>query len=158
MCPLGGETDAAGLVRRIQGVGDMRIALARLEAGEMPAGALAGRGSSVLDDTDLRYVSSPVLDVRGDPWVAEMHFDLSAMKRESVRLIVDVLVAVAVGALVFSVVIYVLFRNAFVRPLRELTRRVERMAAGERDVPMPTFESRELTELAAAAQRLQARD
>jgi methyl-accepting chemotaxis protein len=154
-CPLDGGADAGTLIQRIQGVGDVRIALSRVEAGELPAGAMVGRGSSVLDDTDLRYVSSPVLDAQGRPWVAEMHFDLSPMKRESVRLIVDLVVAVAVGALVFSLVIFVLFRRAFVLPLRELTRRVERRAAGDPEATWPRFESREMNELAAAIDRLQ---
>lgn len=153
-CPLDHGGDATGLIQRIQSAGEVRVALSRLEAGDLPAGAIVGRGSSVLDDTDLRYVSSPVLDARGRPWVAEMHFDLSPMKRESVRLIVDLVVAVSVGALVFSLVIFVLFRRAFVQPLRELTRRVERRGAGDPDVAWPRFESREMSELAAAIDRL----
>ena len=115
---------------------------------------MAGRGSSVLDDTDLRYVSTPVVDARGDAWIAEMHFDLSPMKRESLRLVLDLVLAVAVAAAVFSAVIFLLFRRALVGPLRALTRRVERLAAGERAGEAPRFESLELTELAAAIERL----
>ncbi|MDJ0867597.1 MAG: HAMP domain-containing protein [Myxococcota bacterium] len=149
--------DTSDLVNRIQSVGDMKIALARLEAGEVRTGAVAGRGSSVLDDTDLRYVSTPVLDDEGRAWVAEMQFDLSSMKRESMRLIQDLVIAVAVGATLFSVVIFMLFRRALVLPLRELAKRVERIASGDAEVAMPAFESREMTELADAIQRLAAR-
>jgi hypothetical protein len=153
-CPLAAGGDAAELVRRIQGVGDVRIGLARLEAGEMPAGAMAGRGSSVLDDTDLRYVSTPVLDAQGEAWIAEMHFDLSPMKRESLRLVFDLVLAVALGAAVFSAVIFLLFRRALVLPLRALTRRVEMLAAGAPPGEPPRFESREMNDLAQAIERL----
>jgi hypothetical protein len=153
-CPLAAGGDAAELVRRIQGVGDVRIGLARLEAGEMPAGAMAGRGSSVLDDTDLRYVSTPVLDAQGEAWIAEMHFDLSPMKRESLRLVFDLVLAVALGAAVFSAVIFLLFRRALVLPLRALTRRVELLAAGAPPGEPPRFESREMNDLAQAIERL----
>ncbi len=152
-CPLGAATTPAELVDRIQGAGRMQLALARVEAGEIPAGAVAGRGSSVLDDTDLRYVSSAVTDSEGRSWVAEMHFDLTAMKRESVRLILDLVIAVTLGAGVFSVAIYVLFRRALVRPLRDLARWVEAAARGDAGQP-PAFESREMNELLSSIERL----
>jgi methyl-accepting chemotaxis protein len=151
--PLAAGLDPADLINRIQSIGDIEIGLSRLEAGQVASGAVAGRGGSVLDDTDLRYVSTPVLDGEGRAWIAEMHFDLSPMKRESIRLIVDLVLAVALGASVFSGVIFLLFRRALVRPVRELTRCVERIGAGDRSVPMPHFTSREMGALAAAIEQ-----
>jgi methyl-accepting chemotaxis protein len=151
--PLAAGLDPADLINRIQSIGDIEIGLSRLEAGQVASAAVAGRGGSVLDDTDLRYVSTPVLDGEGRAWIAEMHFDLSPMKRESIRLIVDLVLAVALGASVFSGVIFLLFRRALVRPVRELTRCVERIGAGDRSVPMPHFTSREMGALAAAIEQ-----
>jgi len=151
--PLAAGLDPADLINRIQSIGDIEIGLSRLEAGQVASGAVAGRGGSVLDDTDLRYVSTPVLDSEGRAWIAEMHFDLSPMKRESIRLIVDLVLAVALGATVFSGVIFLLFRRALVRPVRELTRCVERIGAGDRSVRMPHFTSREMGELASAIEQ-----
>lgn len=157
-CPLGVDRSTADLVQRLEGAGDLRIALARLEAGEVRSGAMAGRGSSVLDDTDLRYVSTPVIDARGDAWIAELRFDLAPMKRESIRLILDLVLGVAAGAAAFSAVIFLLFRRAFVLPLRELTRYAGALAAGRPDAVTPRFESREMRELAAAVERLAGRE
>lgn len=153
-CPLRCEGNATDLVNRIQGVANIRLALSRREAGEMPAGAVAGRGSSVLDDTDLRYVSTPVLDEAGNAWIAELQFDLAPMKRESLRVVYDVVLAVAFGSIAFGVVVFFFVRSAFVLPLRALTRSVDRMAAGEMDAAFPDFESREMTELAEGIGRI----
>lgn len=153
-CPLAAGSDAAGLVERIQAAGDMRVALSRLEAGALPAGAVAGRGSSVLDDTALRYVGAPVMDAQGRPWIAELQFDLSPMKRESLRLVFDLVVAIVLGATLFGAVVFWFVRRAFVLPLRELTRAVLRRAAGDPDPRLPRFESLELQELAQAVARL----
>ncbi len=151
--PLAAGLDPTDLVNRIQSIGDIEIGLSRLEAGQVTSGAVAGRGSSVLDDTDLRYVSTPVLDGQGKAWIAEMHFDLSPMKRESIRLIIDLVLAVALGASVFSLVIFLLFRRALVRPVRELTRCVDRIGAGDSSVRLPHFTSREMGELARAIEQ-----
>jgi methyl-accepting chemotaxis protein len=151
--PLAAGLDPSDLVNRIQSIGDIEIGLSRLEAGQVASGAVAGRGSSILDDTDLRYVSTPVLDGEGKAWIAEMHFDLSPMKRESIRLIIDLVLAVALGASAFSLIIFLLFRRALVRPVRELTRCVDRIGAGDSSVRMPHFTSREMGELASAIEQ-----
>jgi hypothetical protein len=151
---LASGRDARELVNRIQGVGGMGLAISRLEAGEPVQGAVAGRGSSVLDDTDLRYVSAPVLDAEGRAWIAELHFDLSPMKRESLRLVLDVVLAVAFGATVFAGIVFVFVRRAFVLPLRALTGATERIAAGSLDGGLPAFESPEMVRLAEAIERL----
>lgn len=151
---LASGRDARELVNRIQSAGGMGIALSRLEAGEPHTGALAGRGSSVLDDTDLRYVSAPVLDSDGRAWIAELHFDLSPMKRESLRLVLDVVLAVAFGATVFAGIVFLFVRRAFVLPLRTLAGAAERIASGSLDTGLPRFESPELARLAQAISRL----
>jgi HAMP domain-containing protein len=151
---LASGRDTRELVNRIQGAGGMGIALSRLEAGDPAEGALAGRGSSVLDDTDLRYVSAPVLDAEGRAWIAELHFDLSPMKRESLRLVLDVVLAVAFGATVFAAIVFLFVRRAFVVPLRTLASAAERVAAGSADAGLPAFESPELAQLAQAIGRL----
>jgi hypothetical protein len=46
-----------------------------------------------------------------------MEFDLAPLKRESVRLIIDLVLAVALGSLVFSAVVFVLVRQSVVLPL-----------------------------------------
>jgi methyl-accepting chemotaxis protein len=151
---LASAGDARDLVNRLQGAGGMRIALSRLEAGDLTAGAVVGRGSSVLDDTDLRYVSAPVLDAEGRAWIAELQFDLSSMKRDSLRLVLDVVLLVAVGATAFGAIVFAFVRRAFVLPLRELARLGERMGAGEDVEHLPSFESLEMAQLASALGRL----
>jgi methyl-accepting chemotaxis protein len=156
VCPLR-EGTAADLVQRLRQSGQMDLALSRIEAGELQETVIAGRGSSVLDDTELHYVSAPIHGASGEPYVAQLRFDLSAMKRESLRLIADVVIAVTIGALAFSIAIFMLFRGALVQPLRELTRRVERIAGGESGVELPLAQGRELGELSAAIERLRRR-
>lgn len=146
--------DARELVSRMQGAGGMGIALSRLEAGEPSQGAVAGRGSSVLDDTDLRYVSAPVPGADGRAWIAELRFDLSPMKRESLRLVLDVVLAVGFGATLFAALVFAFVRRAFVLPLRRLAAAAERLAAGSADGALPDFESPEMARIAGALERL----
>jgi len=153
-CPLDAGIDATDLVNRLQGTADLEIRLAKLASPTEHPLHLSSAGSSVRSGTDLRYVAPPVLDQRGGSWLAELHFDLSNMKRDSVRLIIDLVVAIVIGATIFSLVIFVLFRRALLVPLRELAESVDRMAAGDADATMPRFESREMTELAASIERL----
>jgi methyl-accepting chemotaxis protein len=153
-CPLTAGIDATDLVNRLQGTADLEIRLAKLANPEEHPLHLSGAGSSVRSGTDLRYVAPPVLDQRGGSWLAELRFDLSNMKRDSVRLIIDLVVAIVIGATVFSLVIFVLFRRALLVPLHELAQSIDRMASGDADAAMPRFESREMTELAASIERL----
>jgi nitrate/nitrite-specific signal transduction histidine kinase len=82
-----------------------------------------------------------------------MYFDLSSMKRESIRLIIDLCLAVVIGAALFSVLVFVLVRRMLVVPLRDVTRRVEQIEPGKELVPMPDFQSPEMTDLARAIEK-----
>lgn len=148
--------DVTDLVNRFQGIADLEIALHRLEPGEVDPAATSGRGRSQRDDTDLRYTAPPILDREGRAWLATMRFDLSPMKRESIRLIVDLALAVFFGSIAFSTAVWFLLRRAVIEPLREVTRGVEKIAAGEAP-SLPPFQSRELASLAAALERIRAR-
>lgn len=143
----------ADLVNRFQGIADMKVELRQLLPGETSPGNPSGAGTSTRDDTDLRYTAPPILDKEGHTWVATMHFDLSPMKRESLRLIFDLMLAVVIGSLLFSIAVFVLVRNAVVQPLREVTRQVERFAEGERLERLPSYESAELSSLLDALDR-----
>lgn len=145
--------DVADLVNRFQGIADMKIQLRQLLPGEAAPGDPSGAGSSTRDDTNLTYTAPPILDKDGHTWVAAMHFDLSPMKRESVRLIIDLTIAVLLGSALFSAAVFVLIRNAVVSPLREVTRQVERFAEGDRLERLPTYESKELASLLDALER-----
>lgn len=145
--------EMADLVNRFQGIADMKIALRQLLPGEASPGDPSGAGSSTRDDTDLTYTAPPILDEDGHTWVATMHFDLSSMKRDSLRLVFDLTLAVLIGSALFSAVVFVLVRNWIVQPLREVTKQVERFAEGAPLDRMPQFESRELTSLLEALDR-----
>ena len=82
-----------------------------------------------------------------------MHFDLSPMKRESVRLIIDMMAAVLLGSLVFSLAVFFLIRRLLIEPLHEVTKRVEQFADGQPVGALPEYETRELESLAAALER-----
>jgi hypothetical protein len=75
------------------------------------------------------------------------------MKRESLRLIQDLVVAVLVGSGAFSLAVFLLIRNALLRPLHEVTERVERFAEGRDVGPLPSYESHELASLMDALDR-----
>jgi hypothetical protein len=147
--------DTTALVNHFQGIADLQIRLRRLDAGETAAGSAQGPGSMELDGTDLDATAPPILDRDGRTWIATMHFDLSPMKRDSVRLIFDLVLAVALGSAMFSAAVFLLVRNALVNPLREITARVERYAQGDptATTALPEFGSREMAQLAAALDR-----
>jgi hypothetical protein len=145
--------DTTALINRFQGMPALSIRLKRLEPEERHPAAEERRGSSTLDGTDLTYVAPPILDDEGRTWLAEMYFDLSPMKRESVRLIIDLVLAVALGSLAFSAVVYWLVHRALVVPLRRTTR--ELLAQEDcANIELPKFESHEMIELASALERV----
>lgn len=141
------------LVNRLQGIADLEIGLRKLDASEIHPAASAGRGSSKLDGTDLDYTSPPILDQDGGVWLATMHFDLSSMKRESVRLIIDLMIAVVLGSLAFSLAVFFLIRRLLIEPLHEVTRRVEQFADGKPVGEPPEYQTLELESLATALER-----
>jgi len=142
--------DVADLVNRFQGIAALEIRLRQLGEGETPPN---GKGSSERRDTDLTYTAPPILDEDGHTWVATMHFDLSPMKRESLRLIQDLVVAVLLGSSAFSLAVFLLIRRALLQPLHEVTDRVERFADGQDLGPLPAYESQELASLLVALER-----
>lgn len=145
--------DVTDLANRFQGIADFEVRLRKLEPGELDPALTTGRGSSRLDGTDLTYTAAPILDARGQAYLTTMHFDLAPMKRESVRLIVDLVVAVALASALFSAVVYLLIRRSLVQPLREVTRSIEDIAASSSPISMPEFETREMSALASAIER-----
>jgi hypothetical protein len=149
----GDAQDVADLVNRFQGIAALEIRLRQLEPGEIQPESASGRGSSERHDTDLTYTAPPILDTQGQTWLATMHFDLSPMKRESMRLIIDLVFAVMLGSAAFSAAVYLLIRRSLLQPLHEVTRRVETFAAGRELGPTPAFESRELQTLMDALDR-----
>jgi hypothetical protein len=148
---LAGE-DTTSLVNRFQGIADLEIRLRALGSGEEHPAAVSGRGSSTLDGTDLTYVAPPILDREGRTWIAEMYFDLSPMKRESVQLIIDLVLAVVIGSMLFSVLVFWLVHVSLVVPLRHATEVIERHDPQTEIVQMPAFRSREMSELAGAVE------
>jgi hypothetical protein len=144
--------DPSDLINRFQGAGDVDIHLRRLENGESHPAAASGRGSSALDGTRLTYVAAPIQGPDGTVWLAEMTFDLAGMKRESIRLIIDLVMAVIAGSAVFSLVVFLTVRRSLVIPLRELTETIDRRHP-DADVPMPEFDSIEMSGLVNAVER-----
>jgi hypothetical protein len=145
---LAGE-DTRDLINRFQGMADVEIRVRRQRGGG-EAEASAAPGSSHLDGTELTYAAPPILDRDGSVWLAEMRFDLSPMKRESVRLIVDLVVAVILGSAVFSVIVFAIVRYSLLVPLRRVTQAIDALKPDAEPVHMPDFESREMSELADA--------
>ena len=145
--------DVADLANRLQGIADLQISLRKLQPTELhPAGA-SGRGSSERHDTNLLFTAPPILDQEGQTWLATMRFDLSPMKRESIQLIIDLVLAVLIGSAAFSLVVFVLIRRMLLQPLHEVTHRVEAFAEGREPGPLPEFETRELATLMDALDR-----
>jgi hypothetical protein len=145
--------DLPDLVNRLQGIADLEIRLRKLAPDEMHPAASSGRGTSELDGTDLDFTAPPILDRDGGSWLATMHFDLSPMKRESVRLIIDLMIAVLLGSLVFSLAVFFLIRRLLIEPLHEVTKRVEKFADGQPVGDLPDYDTRELESLASALER-----
>lgn len=142
--------DVTDLANRFQGIADFEIRLRRLEAGELEPAATTGRGTSRLEGTNLTYTAAPILADDGTTYLATMHFDLAPMKRESVRLIIDLVIGVVLGSALFSGVVYLLISRSLVKPLREVTRSIEDIAAGYEPVSLPRFQTREMSRLAEA--------
>ena len=113
--------DVSDLANRLQAVADLEIRLRELPEGETASGDPSGSGTSIRHDTDLTYTAPPILDKDGHTWLATMHFDLSPMKRESVRLIIDLVLAVLLGSAVFSLGVFWLIRSSLLEPLHEVT-------------------------------------
>ncbi len=146
------------LVNRFQGIAGLQIRLRQLEDGELHPAATSGRGSSTRRDTDLTYVSPPIIDSRGRTWLASMYFDLSPMKQRSIRLIVDLVLTVALGSLLFSAVIFLLARRALLGPIKSITRQINKIADGGgasgEAIEMPEFDTIEMHELTQAIERV----
>ena len=151
------QEDVTDLVNRMQGIADLEIRLRKLQPGEVHPASTSGKGSSTRDDTDLTYVSPPIIDREGNTWLASMYFDLSPMKQRSIRLIVDLVIAVALGSMAFSAAIFLLVRRSLIEPIRNITREIERIAAagpeGTVNLGLPEFASREMTGLSRAVVR-----
>ena len=142
--------DVSELVNRFQAIADLQIRLRQLGDGEVHPVVTSGRAWSELDGTDLTYTGVPILDRAGGIWLAEMNFDLSPMKRESVRLIVDLVGAVIAGSIAFSALVYWLVRRHLVEPLREATRALRAHKDACQSIELPAFASREMNDLARA--------
>ena len=74
-------------------------------------------------------------------------------KRESIQLIIDLLLAVLLGSLVFSAVVFLLVRQSVVQPLRDFKRTIERRHPDRADIAAPEFETLEMQELVDAVER-----
>jgi len=145
--------DVADLANRLQGIADLQISLRKLQPTELHPTAASGRGSSERHGTNLLFTAPPILDRDGGTWLATMRFDLSPMRRESIRLIIDLVLAVLLGSAGFSLVVFGLIRRTLLRPLHEVTHRVEAFAEGREPGPLPEFETRELVLLMDALDR-----
>jgi hypothetical protein len=142
--------DVGDLTNRLQGIGDFELRLTRLEPGEVGGTANSGRGTSDLDGTTLTYTAAPIVGPKGESWLSTMTFDLRSMKRESVRLIIDLMLAVLLGSLVFSGVVYGLVRATLLEPLHEVTRRISALDAEDAEVTLPEYRTTEMAALARA--------
>jgi hypothetical protein len=140
--------DFADLVNRFQGLASVEITLSKLQSGEIHPAASSRKGSSKLRGTDLTFTAAPIQSRDGTNWLLSMHFDLSPMRRDSVRLIIDLAIAVVLGSVAFSLAIFYLIRGTLVKPLRELSRSIERSQRTGEPAQLPTFESREMEDLA----------
>jgi methyl-accepting chemotaxis protein len=154
------ESSLTDLVNRLQGMGNVSVRLRSLEPGELHPAATSGKGSSTRRDTELVYVAPPITDRLGATWLATMEFDLSPMKRRSIRLITDLVLAVMIGSVVFSVVIFLMIRRALFLPIQEVTKHISDIADGRADGPqsgdgakMPEFASAEMRALAREVER-----
>jgi hypothetical protein len=143
------DADVSDLLNRIQGLADFEMRLRPLGPGEpLPMGDRKGVLTRSFG-TDLVYTAPSILDSKGQAWIAEMQFDLSPMKRESIRIIIDLVIAVVLGSLTFSLAIFFLIRNRVLQPLKNVTRALERMQ-DTRAAPLPDMDTREMQDLTRA--------
>jgi methyl-accepting chemotaxis protein len=150
------QTSLTDLVNRMQGMGNVEVRLRSLAPGELHPAATSGKGSSTRRDTELVYVAPPITDRLGKTWLATMEFDLSPMKRRSIHLITDLVLAVAIGSLAFSCVIFLLIRRALLQPIQSVTERIAEIAEAPdigQSIKMPEFESAEMNALAREVER-----
>ncbi len=154
------DSSLTDLVNRLQGMGNVGVRLRALEPGELHPAASSGKGTSTRRGTELIYVAPPIVDRLGTTWLATMEFDLSPMKRRSIRLITDLVLAVTLGSVVFSVVIFLMIRRALLLPIQEVTKHISDIADSRADgsgsadgVVMPAFSSAEMTALAREVER-----
>lgn len=145
--------DPTDLINRLQGLGDVDIQLSRLDSRQLHPSATSAEGRSELTGTRLVYVAPPILGRGGEVWLAEMEFNLAPMKRESVRLIIDLVLGVVLGSLVFSAVVFMLVRQSVVLPLREFVETIDRRHPNRPDVAAPEFETVEMRDLVDAVER-----
>jgi methyl-accepting chemotaxis protein len=78
------------------------------------------------------------------------------MKRRSIRLITDLVLAVAIGSVAFSAVIFLLIRRTLLLPIRSVTERITEIADGVETVgrvQMPDFSTGEMMTLAREVER-----
>jgi hypothetical protein len=147
-------SDLTDLVNRFQGIADAEITLQRLAQGEVHPAATSRKGSSNLEGTDLTYFAPPILDRDGNAMIASMVFDLTPMKRRSVRLIIDLVVAIAVGSALFSLAVFYVVRRSLVSPLRVLTASIERLERSGDPIELPGMANQELSDLARALEKI----
>lgn len=149
---LEGE-DPSDIVNRLQGIADLEIRLTRLKDPQLHPAAKTRAAASTLDGTDLDYVAPPIVDRDGTTWLAQMHFDLSPMKADSVRLIIDLVAVVVLGSVAFSAGVFFLIRRSLVVPLRDLTRAIDGIEPGAGPVGMPDSHTSEVMDLAQAVEK-----
>ena len=150
------QASLTDLVNRLQGMGNVSVRLSNLQPGELHPAATSGKGSSTRRDTELVYVAPPITDRQGVTWLATMEFDLSPMKRRSIRLITDLVLAVGIGSVAFSAMIFVLIRRTLLLPIKSVTERIGEIADGaesEEKAKMPDFQSAEMQALASEVER-----
>jgi methyl-accepting chemotaxis protein len=75
------------------------------------------------------------------------------MKRDSIRLITDLVLVTALGSLGFSIAIFWLIRNSLVQPLHRVTRRIARFEETGEAIEMPEFRTAEMRKLSQAIER-----
>ena len=146
--------DVEGLLERLRSISNWGIRLEALPPDTPPPSEGWGRGRSEVDGTTLSYVAPPVRDAEGGLWRLEMQHDIANMKRDSVRLIIDLLIAIGISSVGFSIAIFLLVRRGLLRPMRHITDELERAAKDGGDPNLPPASSRELAAFRDAAGRL----
>lgn len=146
--------DVEPLLERLRSISDAGIRLEVMPAGTAPPSKGWGRGHSDIDGTTLTYVAPPLRGSDGQLWQLAMQHDIAILKRDSVRLIIDLLLSVGVGAVAFSIAIFILVRAGLLRPMRHITDELERVAAQGGDPDLPPASSREVAAFRKAASRL----